>query len=149
MIYFDSSTLVKRYLKEVGSDIVTGILNSERMVATSKLTYPEIFSAFMRKHRTGEIKKKTLYAAINRFENDRYHFFIIEFHDELLPRIKNLAEKYPLKGADTLHLSSALWLKQNSGEDVTFVASDLNLLKAAEVENLRIVNPREERWGQT
>ena len=47
MIYFDSSALVKRYLKEDGTEVVKSILRAEKMIGTSKLTYPEMFSAFI------------------------------------------------------------------------------------------------------
>ena len=141
MIYFDSSALVKRYLKEVGSETVNAILLSEKTIATSKLAYPEILSAFMRKHRAGELSQKPLRSVIDQFESDWAYFFVIEFHGDLLAGIKALIEKYPLKGADSVHLSSALWLKQNTREDVQFVASDLMLLKIAESENLHVLNP--------
>ncbi len=141
MIYLDSSALVKRYLKEEGTEALKLILAKERMIATSKLTYPEILSAFMRKHRAGELVQKPLRSVIDQFESDWKHFFIIEFHDDLFPAIKVLIEKYPLKGADTVHLSSALWLRHTAREDVKFVASDLNLRKAAESENLHVINP--------
>jgi len=141
MIYFDSSALVKRYLREVGSESVNAILLSKQTVATSKLAYPEILSAFMRKHRSGKLAQKPLRSVIDQFESDWKYFFIIEFHDDLFPAIKALVEKYPLKGADSLHLSSALWLKHTAREDVRFVSSDLNLLKAAESEDLHVINP--------
>lgn len=141
MIYLDSGALVKRYLREAGSDALKSVVRTERTIATSKLTYPEILSAFMRKHGTGEIEQNSLRTVIDKFESDWYHFFVVEFHDELLSTVKTLLRKYPLKGADSVHLSSALWLEHAASEDVTFVASDLNLLKAAEAENLNIINP--------
>ncbi len=42
MTYFYSSALVKRYLKEDGSDAVRSIIAGARVIATSKLAYPEI-----------------------------------------------------------------------------------------------------------
>jgi len=141
MIYLDSSALIKRYLREVGSESVNAILLSEKTVATSKLAYPEILSAFVRKHRAGELAQKPLRSVIGQFESDWKYFFIIEFHNDLFPAIKVLIEKYPLKGADTVHLSSALWLKHSAREDVRFISSDLNLLKAAESEDLHVINP--------
>ena len=59
-MYIDSSALVKRYLRESGSDRVQAIVADADVIATSKLAYPELLSAFMRKHREGEIKKRTL-----------------------------------------------------------------------------------------
>jgi len=50
----DISALIKRYLKEEGSDAVGGIMAGASVIASSKLAYPEILSAFMRKFRASE-----------------------------------------------------------------------------------------------
>ena len=142
MIYLDSSALVKRYLHEDGTDVIQSLLRDTEVFATSKLTYPEILSAFRKKHRVGEIKRKTLEAVIDKFENDWEKIFVIEFHNELLPGVKKLIEKYPLRGADALHLASALWLDDTLKMGLTFVASDIGLLNAARSEALKILNPQ-------
>lgn len=143
MIYFDSSALVKRYVEEYGSNNVNSVLANAAIVATSKLTYPEILSAFTRKHKEGEISTEWLNKIIENFETEWEYFLIIEIQDELLPIIKKIIKKHYLKGADSIHLSSALWLKQAAREDITFVTSDINLLKAAQFEKLQIINPQE------
>jgi uncharacterized protein len=144
MIYLDSSALVKRYLKETGTDVVNSIILSSKAKATSKLSYPEILSAFARKHRTNEIGHGLFHSAINKFEGDWLQLYVIEFSDEILQPIKQVSQKYPLKAADTVHLASALWLRSSTKADVTFVASDSRLLEAAQRENLQIVNPLDE-----
>ena len=142
MIYFDSSALVKRYLKEKGTDVVLSLTAQEEFVATSKLAYPELLSAFMRKRRAGELGEEPLQSVWDRLDADWPELFIIEMHDELLPIVKSLIGKYPLKGADSIHLASALWLESTTRTEVTFVASDVNLLNAATIENLKILNPQ-------
>lgn len=144
MIYLDSSALVKRYLKETGTDVVNSIILSSKAKATSKLSYPEILSAFARKHRANEMGDGPLHSAINRFESDWPQLYVIEFSDEMLQPIKQVSQKYPLRAADTVHLVSALWLRSSTKVDVTFVASDSRLLEAAQRENLQIVNPLNE-----
>jgi len=144
MIYLDSSALVKRYVEETGTNSVKSILSTAGEIATSKLTYPEILSALMRKHRTGEIAKKLLQDIVARFEKDWNHVLVLEFHNDLLQIVKFLIEKHSIKAADAIHLFSALWVKLSSKIDVTFVASDLNLLKAAQAEKLQIINPLNE-----
>ena len=143
MIYFDSSALVKRYLREKGTDVVQSLTIREEFVATSKLAYPELLSAFMRKRRAGELGEESLESILHRLETDWPELFIIEIHDELLPFVKSLIRKYPLKGADSIHLASALWLERMTKGEVMFVASDMNLLGAATKENLKILNPQE------
>jgi hypothetical protein len=123
---------------------VNSIIISSKAKATSKLSYPEILSAFARKHRTNEMGNSLLHSAINKFESDWTQLYVIEFSDEMLQPIKQVSQKYPLRAADTVHLASALWLRTSTKVDVTFVASDSRLLEAAQRENLQVVNPLNE-----
>ena len=52
-------------------------------------------------------------------------------------------DKYALKAADSIHLSTALWLKQTTKADLVFVAADTALLKSAKAEKLGTLNPQE------
>ena len=144
MIYLDSSALVKKYLEEKGTGRIKSLLKDADAVATSKLAYPELISAFVRKQRDRAISETELHQALVGFEGDLEAMLIIDLQDELFPFIKRTLKKYHLKGADSVHLASALWLEQGAKEDVLFVASDLNLLKAAKAERLEVLNPQEE-----
>jgi len=141
MIYFDSSALVKRYIKEKGTDIVHSLTARGEAVATSKLTYPEILSAFMRKRREGDLKPESLQSVIAQLENDWGELLIVGLNDELFPLVKSLIQKHRLKAADSIHLASALWLAETAKADVVFIASDETLLSAAKNENLEVINP--------
>ncbi len=141
MIYFDSSALVKRYVEEEGTNKVKAIIDNSHIITTSKLTYPEILSAFSRKYKAGDISKSNFYRAMDKFESDWNYFLIVEFQDELLPIIKRIVDRYYLRGADSVHLSSALWLKQVTKENISFIASDTELLKAGKAEDLQVINP--------
>jgi len=143
MIYADSSALVKRYVKEAGSVRLAEILSFSDVVATSKLAFPELLSAFTRKRRSRELSEKSFRATVRRFEEDWKDFLVVDFHDDLLPLIKTLVVKYALKGADSVHLSSALWLSESSRMSVVFSASDEQLLKAARAERLEVFHPDE------
>lgn len=141
MIYFDTSALAKKYIKETGSDEVIKIVVGE-VAATSKLTYPEMISTMVRRNRAGDISSKELSELIGIFEDDYNYFALVDFSDEMLSLVKAVLKRHFLKAADGLHLASALWLKNLINENVTFVTSDMNLLKAAEIEGLHTINPR-------
>lgn len=141
MIYFDSSALVKRYIREEGTEFVENLCEKERLIATSKLTYPEILSALARKLRAKEIRDSEYEYAFQKFSNDWAGITVLEFHDEIFEKLKGLIEVHSLKAADAVHLASALWLKESMKEQVVFVASDLALLKAASREKLDHVDP--------
>lgn len=141
MIYFDSSALVKRYIQEEGTEFVETLCEKERLIATSKLTYPEILSALARKRRLKEISDKEYEAIFQKFTNDWAGIAVLEFHDEIFVLLKGLFELHSIRAADAVHLASALWLKESMGEQVVFVASDLALLKAASQEKLDRIDP--------
>ena len=141
MIYIDSSALVKRYLKEKGSEQVQKTLSCENLLAASKLAYPEVLSAFMRKYRAGELGEGSLKKVIDWFLSDWDRLIIVDLNDGLLPIIRTLVHNYPLKGADAVHLASALWLAQSLKENLVFMASDQTLLKAALSEQLLVLDP--------
>jgi predicted nucleic acid-binding protein len=141
MIFFDSSALVKKYLAEAGSEMVKKILDSSPVFAASKIAFPEIISAFNRKYKYGDISEDELEKAIKNFETDWICFNTVEVKDDLFPIIKRIIKTYALRGADSIHLAAALWLRDTFKENIKFVASDVNLLKAAYEEGLKIVNP--------
>ena len=141
MIYFDSSALVKRYMREEGTEFVETLCENERLIATSKLTYPEILSALARKRRSKEISDREYEAIFQKFLNDWAGITVLEFHDEIFAQLKRLIEVHSLRAADAVHLASALWLKESVNEQVVFVASDLELLKAADRERLDHIDP--------
>ncbi len=141
MIYFDSSALVKKYVQEAGSEEVLALAAGEELLLSSKLAYPEILSGLGRKRREQGITEKDFKTAIELFEADWAAFLVIEFQDDLLTFIKQMCLRHALKGADLVHLASAVWFRKMAREKVTFVASDAQLLRAAKAEKLEIINP--------
>lgn len=141
MIYFDSSALVKKYVRETGSDTVLDLVNQTSLRATAKLAWPEILSGLRRKRRENGITEKDYQKAVDVFVADWESFLIVEFQDELLPVMRNLAEKHMLKGADLVHLASVLWLQKAAQAEMSLAASDTQLLRAAKAEGLDVINP--------
>ncbi|MDO8445677.1 MAG: type II toxin-antitoxin system VapC family toxin [Deltaproteobacteria bacterium] len=113
-------------------------------VVTSRLTYPEMLSAFNRRWKEGAFSEEWLSKMIKNFEAEWDKFIIIDFQDEFIASTKGLIRKHSLRGADSVHLSSALWLKPLAKGNMIFIACDNNLLKAAKAERLKVVNPQEE-----
>lgn len=143
MIYFDTSALVKRYVTEKGSEKLDEMLAGNPFSATSKLTYAEILSAFTRRYREGEYSKNWLLKIIGNFETEIEEFSVVDVKYDLLPIVKQLLLRHDLRGSDAIHLASAIWLKNVLKENITFAASDANLLKAGEKEGLIVINPQD------
>lgn len=141
MIYLDSSALVKRYVDEAGSDEIDRLLADHPYAATSRLSYPEILSALNRKHRAREYSARVFDRLVGAFESDWGKLFVLEFADELLPVVKKAIRRHSIRGADAVHLASAMWLRSVLGEDVVFACADAKLLDAARAERLLALDP--------
>ena len=140
MIYLDSSALVKRYLEEDGSDKVQLLFSDMDIVFVSRLAYHETLSAITRRRRSGDISDRNFRRIKEQFKSDGESLTIVEIRSEVLQFTDTIIDRYALKGADSIRLSSALWLKKMVNSEVAFVASDEALLDAAQKEKLKTVN---------
>lgn len=144
MIYYlDSSALVKRYAAEVGSERVTALVEGEEMIAVSWLALPETLAAVTRRAKGGSISPENLAAIRGQLHRDMQRFMIVEVSGAPIDGIEALITRHALRGADSIHLSTALWLKKVTKSPVVFVASDHELLAAASAERLKTLNPAE------
>lgn len=141
MIYLDTSALVKKYAIESGTNEVRALLEKEDTIITSKLTYAEVCASFARKLREGNMGKASYSKAWESFLNDWEVFTLVEVREEIFPLIHKLTQTHPLRGADAVHLSSALWVGKEIGQPLRFIASDGLLLNAAVKEGLEVINP--------
>ena len=58
-LYLDTSSLVKLYLAEVGTDSVRRLVDDATLVATSQIAYPETRAALARRRREGALSATT------------------------------------------------------------------------------------------
>jgi predicted nucleic acid-binding protein len=155
VLYLDSSALFKRYQKEQGTEALNSRLRKEarglRSVFTSVLTYAEVHAAFARRAREKLLSAGEAAAVQDEFDADwALSIGPIELGTGVLAFVRNLVRAFPLRGADAIHLASALWLRdmasvgmktdQYTGP-VVFVSSDQQLAKAAAKSHLEVFNP--------
>ena len=142
MIYYlDSSALVKRYARESASDRVASLLEGDNSLAVSWLAVPETLSAVARRAKGGSIGVEELAAVRMQFNQDLQRFILVEVHGAPVAGIDILIARHALRGADSIHLATALWLRKTTRSPVVFVASDNELLSAARAERLATLNP--------
>jgi predicted nucleic acid-binding protein len=155
VLYLDSSALFKRYQKEQGTEALNSRLRKEarglRSVFTSVLTYAEIHAAFARRAREKLLSAGEAAAVQDEFDADwALSIGPIELGTAVLASVRNLVRAFPLRGADAIHLASALWLRDMAGVrmktdqytgPVVFVSSDQQLAKAAAKSHLEVFNP--------
>ena len=137
-IFIDTSALAKRYIDEPGSDELEKFFGTiVKEVIVSTLALPELAAALARKVREKEMDEGSAGAVLTEMEKDWNGLFGKVYLDEnLAGTAAKLCLKLPLKGADAVHLSSAM-----SAEVDLFVASDRILLIAAEKIGLRSYDP--------
>jgi len=144
VIYWDSSALIKKYLKEVGTESVRRWLSEDSLIVTSQLSYAEIQATFARKSREKTLPPKDYRSIRRSFDADWKAMFIVYIDDVLLPIIRRLVESHPLRGADSVQLASALYVSERiRPEPLQFACADTHLLHAAIAEGMNGLNPLE------
>ena len=153
MLYVDSSVLVKFYFQEIGSDAaLIHVRAGNRPVATSLISFAEVHAAMARKYRERQISSATLQRLRGQFDRDWAAFIeVVDVNNSSIAAVPSLVERFPLKAADAIQLSSALWLKDQLEAEIgpfkratmEFTASDQALLEAARQCGLQVFNPEE------
>ncbi|MDP2935439.1 MAG: type II toxin-antitoxin system VapC family toxin [Dehalococcoidia bacterium] len=139
ILYLDTSSLVKLYLREEGSEVVRRLRDQAETLTTSWLAYTEARSVFARKHREGNLTRNELRQLVHELEGDWAGYLALDVSSKLLLDAGNLTEKHVLRALDAIHLASALSLRDGPrfpGRSLTFSAADGRLLAAARAEGL-------------
>ena len=140
ILFLDTSALVKLYIAEPGSARMREAAGRGEPVAVSVLAFAEIHAAFARRRREELVTDPELEQLRLDFANDWEELKQIPVGTAVLKLVPRLCESHPLRGADAVHLASALLLHQE-GLEVLFACSDRHLLGAAAAEGLATFNP--------
>jgi len=138
ILYLDTSTLLKLYVEEQGSWEISRSTQDAAAVATSRIAYAEARAALARARRSERLSEGEFRRAKEAFEADWSGMMVVEVSDPLVRAAADLVERHPLRGFDAIHLASALTLRQQLDEPVTFSAWDAHLLDAARAEGLAV-----------
>ena len=150
MLYFDSSALIKHYVHETGSERIEHKLRDQEKasnpVFTSVLTFAEIQAALSRRAKDNSLEPREYVRARMEFESDWVlGLSPIDLGPGVLSIVRGVVDQFVLKGADVVHLASAIWLRDmatiNVREPVSFLTSDKQLAKAAAKSHLEVFNP--------
>jgi uncharacterized protein len=131
-LYLDTSSLVKLYVEEVGSDEVQHLVAQAALVATSIVAYPETRAALARLRRSGDLGPAKFATAKRHFEAQWPAFLTLEVTAPVSRQAGEFAERYALRGFDALHLASFAEIVRRAGApDTRFSSFDDPLNKAA------------------
>jgi predicted nucleic acid-binding protein len=135
MRYFDSSALVKRYVRERGTAKVQRLLTSD-VAVTCRLSAIEIASALARRAREGAFSDTARDRAVAAFDADLASMIVVELTAPIVARAQALVRRHALRAGDAIQLASCLYIREALGEDTSFVAFDDRLADAARLEDL-------------
>ncbi len=135
IVYLDTSSLVKVYVDEEGSQGVVELIDKSTAAATSIVAYAESRAAFARRMREGAFTKTGYKNLVLSFERDWINYAQVKVTQELIHLAGDLAEKHSLRGFDAIHLASAVILKK-SGVPTLFSCYDEKLQNASFLEKL-------------
>jgi predicted nucleic acid-binding protein len=148
--YLETSALVKRYARELGTDWVVALVDpaAQYDLYTVHLTGPELIAAFARKARLRAVAAAEAARAIADFRLDwQQQYHAISVNDRVIDRAMLLAESHGLRGYDAVHLAAALEVadayRATGGGAVTLVSADNELLDAGLAEGLTVDNPND------
>jgi hypothetical protein len=146
--YVDASAWVKKYLREEGSDWILAFALHRPLVACAELGLVEVLATIVRRHAATGVSEAKTSVVFESARNDFKHFSQVPWTPEVLALTGPLLLKHHLRGADCIHLASAIWLRtaiQSTtvvAGPVTFIASDTELLRAAAAEGFTCLDPQ-------
>ena len=135
IVYFDSSALVKLVLDETGSDLAAELWNACDAALSSRLAYPEVCAALAAAGRSHDLAESESSAAADEWEIFWESMRPIELSADVERVAGELAALHRLRGADAVHLASALAL---GSADVTVAVWDKRLHAGAAAVGLAV-----------
>ncbi|MBO3459364.1 type II toxin-antitoxin system VapC family toxin [Aetokthonos hydrillicola Thurmond2011] len=110
-IFLDTSTLLKRYVSEIGTTWIQSLTAQEagNLLIVARIAWVEVLSALARRQREGSLSGNQANQILQAF---RYHFDTQYQKVELLPSVIQIAgqlvSRYPLRAFDAVQLASSL-----------------------------------------
>jgi len=139
--YFDTSYLVRLYLRDLGFEAVRELVGSGRVVASAWHAQSEVMAALHRGLREGRLQHGTYRSALAQFLTDSKDglFHWLPLSDSIQERMEQFFWQAPattfLRAADALHLACA------AGHGFKQVYSnDRHFLAAASLFRLKAIN---------
>lgn len=114
LVYFDATAFVKLLVEEPGTQLAVALWDGCDAAVSSRLAYPEVRAALTAAHRNHDLDRNGLEQAEGSWEE----FWGATRPVELTPAVGHhageLARQHGLRGADAVHLASALAMSDQS-----------------------------------
>lgn len=148
MIFTDSSTVIKRYVRETGSQWVKNIFTAApaNQVFVAAITRVEVVSAITRRGRGDARSQRIAASACALFLADyAADYETVEVSQYLLEQAVQLAQLHGLRGYDAVQLAAGREVNRQALTAglplITFVSGDKELNTAASAEGMTVDDP--------
>jgi predicted nucleic acid-binding protein len=135
IVYFDASALVKLLAEEDGSDLAAQLWDGCDAPVASRLAYPEVRAALAAASRNHDLDGTELDAAEADWEQYWAAVRPVELTQAVERHAGQLARQHALRGADAVHLASALAI---GDADLIIAVWDRRLHAGAAAAGLRV-----------
>ena len=134
--YFDSSALVKLIVDEAGSDVAATIWDGCDAAFASRLAHPEVCAALAAAGRRGDLSPEHVTECELRWQQFWASMRPVELNSQVEQTACRLARHHGLRGADAVHLASALAV---NSADLVVAVWDRRLHASAVAERLAVM----------
>lgn len=121
-LYVDSSAMLKRYIDEHDSDLAAGVMATDPVLVTSRLTEVEV-----RRNLARLLDGAALNDARRTFATDLDAFALVAIDTTTCGEAARIAEETLCRSLDSIHLAAAL----RAGAGTTFLTFDIRQAQAA------------------
>jgi predicted nucleic acid-binding protein len=129
-VYFDTSTWLKLYVREEGSDAARALAKHNSLFS-SAILLTEAFSALHRKREAREISDGNLRKLVRTMEEDVSGIKIVNLGAEVFATSQEVVLATSARALDALHIASALVVQNMAEIPLTFVTADRRQFEAA------------------
>lgn len=136
--YVDTSTLIKLFISEPGSDRAAAIWDASDVVASATLVIVEARAALAAAHKGARLGTVQYRSAKGTLAERVDELALVQVTEDLIMVAADLAESEGLRGYDAVHLAAAVIL----GAEV-FTSADEALCAAATRRGFHVSNPLE------
>ena len=137
--YFDTSALIKRYVRERGSTRVVSLMRRHELLS-SAITPVEVMSALSRRRRDRELSEEDFAATASRVQSERIRWELVEVGETVLNRAEEIVQgTAPMRALDAVHVASLMAFQAASSIQIPFVTGDGRQRDAANYLGLDVI----------
>jgi len=131
ILYLDTSAYVRVYVREAGHDLMWNAAQNASEIATHLITYVEMRATLARMQRMGRLIAEEAASIKATLEQDWDKTLKIFPAEAMIRRAGELAERFGLRGYDSVHLAAAESLQSQSVDNLRFASFDQRLNQSA------------------